>query len=91
MNNKYDVKNFSELIEKFDLEAELKTIADDIENKIQAARVKCQQTVFDPFVSKQDQREAEYKFNEFESKYDLSNLMNSVKDVNSMSELAETS
>lgn len=42
MNNKYDVKNFSEIIEQFDLEAELKTIAEDIESKIQEAKVKCQ-------------------------------------------------
>lgn len=30
MNNKYDVKNFSELIEQFDMEAELKTICEEI-------------------------------------------------------------
>lgn len=91
MNNKYDVKNFSELIEKFDIQAELKAICEDIETKMEAGKAKCQQTVFDPFISKQDQRVAEYKFSEFESRYELSDLMNSVKDISSMSELAATS
>lgn len=91
MNNKYDVKHFSDLIEKFDIQEELKAICDDIYTKIESARTKSQQTVFDPFISKQNQREAEYKFSEFESRYGLSDLMNSVKDISTISELAATS
>lgn len=91
MNNKYDVKNFSEHIDKFEIEAELKAICDDIESKIQASKIKYQQTVFDPFVSKQDKREAEYKFNEYESRFELNELMNSVKDISAMSELSNVS
>lgn len=30
MNNKYDVKNFSEMIDKFELQEELKTVCDEI-------------------------------------------------------------
>lgn len=47
--------------------------------------------MFDPFISKQDQRDAEYRFSEFESRYDLGDLMNSVKDISSMHELANNS
>ena len=47
--------------------------------------------MFDPFISKQDQRDAEYRFSEFESRYDLGDLMNSVKDIASMHELANNS
>ena len=41
MNNKYDVKYFSELIDQFDIQKELKSVCEDIENKLQAAKVKC--------------------------------------------------
>ena len=34
MNNKYDVKNFSEMIDKFDLQEELKTVCSEIESQI---------------------------------------------------------
>lgn len=34
MNNKYDVKNFSDMIDKFDLQEELKTVCTEIDNQI---------------------------------------------------------
>ena len=91
MNNKYDVKHFSDLIDNFDIQDELTAICEEIESKKMAARVKSQQTVFDPFINQQNQREASYKFSEFESRFSLSDLMNSVKDISSMSELQATS
>ena len=88
MNNKYDIKNFSENIEQFDIQQELKAVCDDINDRLKAARVKCKYSIFDPFISKTDQRDAEYKFTEFESRFDLADLMNSVKDVSNMAELS---
>lgn len=34
MNNKYDVKHFSDVIEQFDIQAELTAICEDIETKL---------------------------------------------------------
>lgn len=91
MNNKYDVKNFSDIIDQFDVQEELKVICEEIESKVEANHVKCNNTIFDPYINKEDTREAQYRFHEFESRYDLNDLMNSVKDISSMSELASTS
>ena len=69
----------------------MSSICEDIAEKQKAAKIKCQFSVFDPFISKQDQRDAEYRFSEFECRYDLGDLMNSVKDISSMHELGNTS
>lgn len=40
MNNKYDVKHFSDLIDQFDIQAELAAICEDIEARLQAGKTK---------------------------------------------------
>lgn len=39
MNNKYDVKNFSDMIDKFELQEELKTVCSEIDKQIDESRV----------------------------------------------------
>jgi hypothetical protein len=39
MNNKYDVKNFSDLIDKFDCAEEVKVIQDNLRQEIEESRV----------------------------------------------------
>lgn len=39
MNNKYDVKNFSDMIDKFELQEELKTVCTEIDKQIEESRV----------------------------------------------------
>ena len=34
MNNKYDVKNFSDMIDKFELQEELKTVCTEIDKQV---------------------------------------------------------
>ena len=50
MNNKYDVKNFSELLETFNLKEEMKLINDNVSQEIEANRVELNQTIFDPLI-----------------------------------------
>ena len=53
-------------------------------------RVKSQQTIFDPFINKQNRKEAKYEFTEFESRFGISELMNSVKNISSISEMSQS-
>lgn len=53
MNNKYDVNNFSKLLDEFNLDKEVKAIQDQIELQIKNLRVtpreeRTNQTIFDP-------------------------------------------
>ena len=53
MNNKYDVNNFSKLLEEFNLKKEVQAIQDQIEAQIKHLRVtpkeeRTNQTIFDP-------------------------------------------
>ena len=54
MNNKYDVKNFSDLIDQFSLEAELKTIYENVDGDIVKSRKEINQTIFDPIIDEID-------------------------------------
>lgn len=48
MNNKYDVKHFSDLISSFEIKAELKLISDEINQSMEDNRIKVTETIFDP-------------------------------------------
>mmetsp|Transcript_35918 Transcript_35918/g.55160 ORF Transcript_35918/g.55160 Transcript_35918/m.55160 type:complete len:85 (+) Transcript_35918:756-1010(+) len=50
MNNKYDVKNFSDLIDNFNLETEVATIRESVTRKLSESRLSniSSQTIFDP-------------------------------------------
>lgn len=55
MNNKYDVKNFSEMIDKFELQEELKAVCDEVSRQVEERRVNVPQTLFDPVVDENRQ------------------------------------
>ena len=52
MNNKYDVKNFSDLIDNFNVKTEVETIEQHILEKIADSQVKPRQTIFDPVINR---------------------------------------
>ena len=89
MNNKYDVNNFSKLIDDFDLKKEVQTIQEGIEEQIKHVRVtqseeRTNQTIFDPVIplgaGSRDYRadavlDARYEFAKYKGRrYDLHNL-----------------
>ena len=62
MNNKYDVKNFSALLDSFNLEKEVAIIEEEIKKQIEAGTQRDQrQTIFDPVVEEGGQKAA-YSF-----------------------------
>tara|TARA_B110000305_G_C19152461_1_gene498709 strand:+ start:504 stop:722 length:219 start_codon:yes stop_codon:yes gene_type:complete len=67
MNNKYDVKNFSDLIEQFKLEDEMQVIDETIKEAIATGRYEQRCTIFDPFIP-DDRLKAEYRFAEYKGK-----------------------
>lgn len=70
MNNKYDVKNFSDLIDKFKVEDEMQVITKEIE--MRKGEVDRQFTIFDPLIERND---AKYDFASYKHRrYDLKNL-----------------
>ena len=74
MNNKYDVKNFSNLIDSFNLEREVEVIADELQKRTKARRVNVRQTLFDPVIE-QDGDKAAYAFAPYKhQRYDLDSL-----------------
>ena len=75
MNNKYDVKHFSELIDTFNLAEEMKLINDDVNQEIQANRIELNQTVFDPLIDPNERQKCQYEFAEYQPRrYDVSKL-----------------
>ena len=87
MNNKYDVKNFSDMIDKFDLQEELKTVCTEIDNQITEQRQNHAQSLFDPVMDTDNRQKAEYIYAQYTpQRYDMPGLMNSVKFFNSYSE-----
>ena len=84
MNNKYDVNNFSKLIDTFKKENEVKLVQEDVELQIKQCRANSQfqlnQTIFDPVIPKDKdfeaaKKRAKYEFVQFKGKkYDLANL-----------------
>jgi len=72
MNNKYDVKIFADLLAEFKIEDELKTIKEDVHEKMVASRVKVFDTIFDPILDSDNRKKAKYEFTEYESRYGIS-------------------
>jgi hypothetical protein len=54
MNNKYDVKNFSDLIEKYNTEAEMATISATIKSETEQNRLQIVRSPFDPILESKD-------------------------------------
>jgi hypothetical protein len=54
MNNKYDVKNFSDLIDKFKVEDEMKTITEIVKAETESSRVETYASIFDPIIDYKD-------------------------------------
>jgi hypothetical protein len=52
MNNKYDVKNFSDLIDQFKIEDEMKVIKDFIDDEAKNLRSNPVGCLFDPLIEK---------------------------------------
>jgi len=65
MNNKYDVKNFSDLIDNFSIKTEIETIENHILQKVNDENVKPRQTIFDPIIDRTDMAKTEYKYTEY--------------------------
>jgi hypothetical protein len=66
MNNKYDVTNFSKLIEEYDNEKEVKTILSHVQNQIKKSRLDINyvenQSIFDPIVEMNNKINSKYEF-----------------------------
>jgi hypothetical protein len=84
MNNKYDVTNFSKLIDNFDKDKEMALVQSEVEQDIAYARAHSQhemvQQIFDPIIPKMKDFEAAKKQSKYElakfkgKRYDMSNL-----------------
>ena len=76
MNNKYDVKNFSDLIDNFNIKTEMESIKNHILQKVQEGKVDTRQTIFDPVIDRADLTKTEYKYTEYIPKrYDIKTLL----------------
>ena len=78
MNNKYDVKNFSELIDTFDLDNEVGTIEKEVQKSLSRSKenpaFEQNMSIFDPYIY-EDQNNAAYKFMAYRGhRFDLANL-----------------
>lgn len=73
-NNKYDVNNFSKLIDTFDLKEEVRLIQENLQDFMHdTSRVPWRQTIFDPVVK--PDKTGNYSFSSFKGrKYDLENI-----------------
>ena len=69
MNNKYDVNNFSKLIDDFNLDIECEEIQKEVNLNIKRNRLsqssELNQTIFDPLISKRDKNMSRYEFAQF--------------------------
>jgi len=72
MNNKYDAKIVGDLIAEFKIEDEMKTIKEDIHEKMIESKVKVFDTIFDPIGDRDNRKKAKYEFTEYESRYGIS-------------------
>lgn len=81
MNNKYDVKNFSDLIDQFNIDEEMKMISDhirDINIETQNEKelnIETDKSRFDPVIDKADKTKSAYKLSKYHgTRYDLDQL-----------------
>ena len=68
MNNKYDVKNFSDIIDQFQVKEEVETINKSIISDISEKRKgqKYYNNAYDPVIT--NKNEAQYQFNQYDCK-----------------------
>jgi len=75
MNNKYDVKHFSDLIDTFTLAEEMKLINELVTKDIVDNRVPLAQTIFDPIIDEKDRQKGIYEFAKYRHKrYEISEM-----------------
>jgi hypothetical protein len=75
MNNKYEVKNFSTLIDSFKIENEMLLIKDYIDVTVIPKHLNTQSTIFDPEIKRDKIEEATYSFAEYQPKrYNIGRL-----------------
>ena len=75
MNNKYDVKNFSDLIDQFKVEDEMKVIQDAIKQQTLSRQIETNQTIFDPLIDTEDRQKANYEFAKYQgTRYNIHEL-----------------
>ena len=65
MNNKYDIKNFSDLIDKYDTEAEMATISATIQSETEQNRIQIFRAPFDPILESTDVTKAKFEFSSY--------------------------
>jgi len=75
MNNKYDVKNFSDLIDNYNTEKEMMAIDADIQAKMIATKGERRPTIFDPEINQDYLENSKYEFKAYLPKrYDLNSI-----------------
>ena len=75
MNNKYDVKHFSDLIDTFTVADEMKLLNELVTKDIADNRVPLQQTIFDPIIDEKDRQKGIYEFAKYRHKrYDIAEM-----------------
>lgn len=68
MNNKYDIKNFSDLIDTFKVENEMKIVQENVRDNIKSSRFEIKQSIFDPIIEIDDLKKSCYEFTEYRPK-----------------------
>lgn len=65
MTNKYDIKNFADIIDKFNVEDEIKLILENVDYAMEVGRLPLKQTVFDPVIKMEEKQNSCYEFIEY--------------------------
>ena len=75
MTNKYDVKNFADIIDKFSVEEEIKLIQENVHYAMEVGRLPLKQTIFDPVIKMEEKENSCYEFVEYvPKKYNIHEL-----------------
>ena len=62
MNNKYDIKNFSNVIDTFTVEGEMKILKENVRHNMVSNRYKIKQSIFDPLINLDERQKSAYEF-----------------------------
>jgi len=68
MTNKYDIKNFAQIIEKFNIEEEVQLIQENVTYTMEVGRLPLKQSIFDPVIRLQEKENSTYEFAEYKPK-----------------------
>jgi hypothetical protein len=75
MTNKYDVKNFSDIIDKFSVDDEVKLIQENVDYAMMVGRLPLKQSCFDPIIKLEEKGNSYYEFAEYNPKrYNVTEL-----------------